>query len=380
MIAALSIWEKETYYAPQDILIAGAGLMGLWTALELKSKHPKLRITILEKHTTPLGASTRNAGFACFGSPTELWNDIATHGIDSMLRIVEMRYRGIEKIRAHFSDASIDFDACGGYECINENYPHWNDLDDRIHDLNQSLKQITGKEHIFTKATEKLAPLGLQGFDALYENKTEAGLHSGKLVRALTQKVMAAGVTILYGTDIHHWQKGNDGMEIITSAQITIKTKKLIFCTNAFTNTLLPEAGVTPARGQMILTSPIQGLATKGTFHYDEGFYYWRNLSNRILIGGARNAAFAEEETLDMNGSVNIQQALESFLKQHVHSSYQYTIEQSWSGIMAFTADKKPMAKQVTENIFAAIACNGMGVALTPVIAEEMAGLAGADF
>src|SRR5947207_340139 len=151
----LSIWEKESYYAPQDIIIIGAGLMGLWSALELKKRNQQLRITILERNTTPLGASTRNAGFACFGSPTELLHNIETLGTDGMLEVVEMRYKGIEKIKKHFTNEMIAFDPCGGYECINQNYRHWQMLDDKIHWLNELLKDITSHPTIFQRMDEK---------------------------------------------------------------------------------------------------------------------------------------------------------------------------------------------------------------------------------
>jgi len=64
----VSIWEKETFYAPQDIVIVGSGFVGLWSAFYLKKKDPDLKITILDRGMIPTGASTRNAGFACFGS------------------------------------------------------------------------------------------------------------------------------------------------------------------------------------------------------------------------------------------------------------------------------------------------------------------------
>lgn len=371
----LSIWETETFYAPQDIIIVGAGLMGLWSALELKKRKRKLRITILERNTTPLGASTRNAGFACFGSPTELLHDADTIGPDAMLAVVEMRYRGIEKIRSHFTDAQTGFDLCGGYECVNKNYTHWNKLDEKTDWLNSLLKQITGNEKIFQRADTKLSKLGMRGFDALIENRSEAALHSGKLVQALTQKVQAAGVTILYGIEVSAWKKIAALINLKTHQQINLQAKQLLFCTNAYTHTLLPELSIKPARGQVIVTSPIDGLALKGTFHFDEGFYYWRNLGNRVLIGGARNSVFDEEATLDLSGSEVVKQALEYFLKEHLHPDYQYTIEHHWSGIMGFTADKKPYVGRVSEQVFAAIACNGMGVALTPVIAEQTADL-----
>lgn len=373
MIANLSIWEKESYYAPQDLVIAGAGLMGLWAALELKKQRPSLRITILERNSTPLGASTRNAGFACFGSPTELIHDADTLGPDVMLAVAEMRYKGIQKTRAHFTDEQIGFDACGGYECINSNYKNWKELPEKLQWLNDLLKEITGKPSVFQQAGHKLTTMGLRGFDTLIENVTEAALHSGKLVQALTQKVQATGVSILYGIEVTGTEKTQHTVTLRTNQPFSFTATHVLLCTNAFTGNLAPKARIQPARGQVIVTSPIPGLALRGTFHFDEGFYYWRNLGNRILLGGARNVAFEEEATTDLSGSAAVKKALEVFLRQHLSPTYQYRIEHHWSGIMGFTADKRPFTALVGDAVTAAIACNGMGVALTPVVAEQLA-------
>lgn len=370
---SLSIWEQESFYSPKDIIIVGAGLMGLWTAWELLQQNPSLRIVILERNSTPLGASTRNAGFACFGSPTELMSDIETMGINEMLKIVEMRYKGIEKINQHFSDEVIGFEHCGGYECINKDSRFWPALDDRISQLNKLLKDITGRRSVFKYAGDKLSGLGLQHFDTLIENSTEAALHSGKLVQALTQQLVAKGVTILAGFSVREWQKNGDRFEVVSTNDQSIKGTKLVFCTNAFSNSLLDSANITPARGQIILTAPIPNLPMKGTFHFDEGYYYWRHLGNRILLGGGRNADFEGENTTDLNGSDIIRNTLVSFLQKHLSPSIQYTIEHSWSGIMGFTENKRPFTGYVKDGAYLAVACNGMGVALTPVIAETIA-------
>jgi glycine/D-amino acid oxidase-like deaminating enzyme len=372
-MASLSIWEQESFYAPKDIIIVGAGLMGLWTAWELLQRNPSLRIVILEKNSTPLGASTRNAGFACFGSPTELMSDMETMGIDDMLEVVEMRYKGIEKIKQHFPDEVIGFEHCGGYECINKDSRFWPALDDRISQLNKLLKDITGHRSIFKYAGNKLPTSGLQHFDTMIENSTEAALHSGKLVQTLTQQLMAKGVTILSGFPVKEWQKDSNGFEVLSANDQSIKGTKLIFCTNAFSNSLLDSATIEPARGQIIVTSPIPNLQMKGTFHFDEGYYYWRHLGNRILLGGGRNADFEGENTTDLNGSDIIRNTLIAFLQKHLSSSIQYSIEHSWSGIMGFTENKRPFTGYVKDGAYLAVACNGMGVALTPVIAENIA-------
>ena len=54
----LSTWEKETFYAPSDIIIVGSGVVGLWSAYYLKLMQPGLRILIVDRGTTPWGAST----------------------------------------------------------------------------------------------------------------------------------------------------------------------------------------------------------------------------------------------------------------------------------------------------------------------------------
>lgn len=371
----LSFWEKDSYYADADIVIIGAGLMGLWSAYELKKAAPSLSITILEKNATPLGASTRNAGFACFGSLTELISDESTMGTAAMLSIVESRFKGIQKIRANFSDEAIQYDACGGFEAIQNNHFTASNLDGHIHYLNGLLAPITGKPQTFCNATKQMNRYGVKSFDHLVYNSFEAGIHSGKLVNELTSKVLALGVRIINGVEVKGWIKAADSLEITTQFGPSMKAKQLIVCVNGFTQTLLPELNILPARGQILLTKPIEGLSLKGTFHFDEGFYYWRNIGNRILIGGARNLAIAEEQTTDLAGSDKIRNHLTQFLATYIDTLQPIEIEQYWSGIMGFTPNKEPLCTWAASNVLAVIACNGMGVALTPIVAEKVAAM-----
>jgi hypothetical protein len=68
----LSYWEQQSFFGPVDIAIIGAGLVGLTAAIYLKERRPNWRIVVLERGALPSGASTKNAGFACFGSILEL--------------------------------------------------------------------------------------------------------------------------------------------------------------------------------------------------------------------------------------------------------------------------------------------------------------------
>ena len=371
MNISTSIWEQESFYAPSDVIIVGGGLLGLWTALELISAKPTIHITILEKGNIPTGASTRNAGFACFGSPGEMISDALKMGEETMWNIVDMRYRGIQKMRQHFSDSVIDFDGNGGYECYNSTTKNLNEIKDKIGWLNNGMKKITGRQTTFSWCNERIKEFGLSGFDAMVGNDLEGGIHSGKLVQALIRKVQFAGVQILYGMKVEGWEIGEEGVRVKTT-NIELNTQQLILCTNGFSSDIQNMIPVEPARGQVFVTEPIDGLQLKGTFHYDEGYYYFRNLGKRLLIGGARNKDFSAEHSTTLAINTNIQNELERFVKQHILFDKKFTISNRWSGIMGFSENKLPVIQQIQKGVYAALCCNGMGVALSPIIAEEI--------
>lgn len=372
----ISIWEKETFYAPQDVVIVGSGFVGLWSAFQLKKRRPDLKITIVDRGFIPTGASTRNAGFACFGSLSEVVYDAQTMGTDKMLQLVEMRYKGLERIQKYFDDDVIDFDLCGGYEL----YEHTGkisseQLQENIEYINSLFKPIIKKKKTYKLVDEKIQSFGFGNTKHLVKNNLEGYLHSGKLIQALLSKVQGMGVQAFTQTEIKSFEKKENKIELQTSQQLSISTSQLLICTNAFAKELLPEEDIIPARGQVLLTSPVENLPWKGTFHSDEGFYYFRNLGNKILLGGARNKAFDEERTTDMNTSEFIQSHLENYLNEVVLPNYkgQYTIEHRWAGIMAMGSEKLPIVKEVMPDIFCCVRMSGMGVALAPIVSQQVA-------
>src|SRR5690348_10625480 len=167
----VSIWEKETFYAPQDVVIAGSGFVGLWSAFQLKKKNPKLKITIVDRGFIPTGASTRNAGFACFGSLSEVVYDAKTMGTDKMLQLVEMRFKGLERIQKYFKDSLIDFDLCGGYELYDlSDGISSQQLQENIAYINSILKSITGKKKTYKLVDENIAGFGFGNTRHLVRN------------------------------------------------------------------------------------------------------------------------------------------------------------------------------------------------------------------
>ena len=371
----ISIWEKESFYADKDVIIIGAGFSGLWSAYELLRNNKTLKVAILERGTIPTGASTRNAGFSCFGSPTELISDAAEIGEETMWELVNMRYQGLVKIRSHFTEEVLGYDPCGGYECLDKDSVEARACLEKLDWLNEGLQQITGQKTVFSWADDKLVKLGLTGFGHLIENPLEAALHSGLYVEALARLVQTMGAALLYGCEVEKTVPFANNVVVYTKSGLALKARKLLYCTNAFSPELLPGIEVTPARGQVLVTAPIPGLQLRGTFHYDEGFYYFRNLGNRILLGGARNLAIEEETTAETETTDLIQRHLEAFLARHITGGLTYDIEYRWAGIMGMGAGKLPLVKRLENNSYCSIRMGGMGVAIAPIAAEKVARL-----
>ena len=369
----ISIWEKETYFAPQDVLIIGGGLVGLWSAFHLKKKHPKIKITIIDRGIIPEGASTRNAGFACFGSLSELVSDAQTMGTDNMLKLVTMRYKGLQQIQKYFKKETIDFDLCGGNELYNVgDKTTTEDLSKNIAYINSILKPITKTKNTFLLADESISKYGFGGTQHLVKNKLEGLLHSGKLVQTLTRMVQEQGVQIFNAVNVKGFQQKLGRIEVETENKLSFSALQLLICTNAFATELMPDIDIVPARGQVLVTSPIKDLRWSGTFHSDEGYYYFRNLGDRVLLGGARNKSFDKEKTTEFETSEVIQQELERYLSETIlpHQKRTYTIDLRWSGIMAMGSHKMPIIKEVRPNVFCAVRMSGMGVALAPVVGK----------
>lgn len=376
-----SIWEKDTFLAYQDIVIVGGGFTGLWCALDLKEKWPKKKITLLERTALPSGASTRNAGFACFGSPGELMYDAQTMGTDKMLELVEMRFRGLQRIQKTFKARTIDFESCGGFELFEPGKISKSELKNSLHYLNTLLKPVTGAAKTFTPEPGQLREFGFKQTEHLVASPLEGALHPGKLLQALVKKVLRAGVQMLTGIEIKELSWDDHPVRIeardATHRRLEIRADQMLLCTNAFTAHLLPELDVVPARGQVLVTSPLKKLPFKGTFHADEGFYYFRHLGNRVLLGGARNKALEAEQSFEATPTEAIQQELERYLRTTIlpYADGSYTIEHRWAGIMAMGREKLPVIKEVAPHVFAAVRMSGMGVALAPVVGKKILAL-----
>lgn len=370
----LSYWEKNSFFTDIDVVIIGSGIVGLNAAYYLKKKNNKLNILVLERGLLPMGASSKNAGFACFGSPSELLSDLKNNSENEVFSLVEKRWKGLLRLRKNLGDKAIDFHNWGGYEVF-DNLERYNECASKISYLNKHTSKIIKKKDVYVSADKSIKTFGLKNVNHMLLNTAEGQIDTGKMIKTLVSKVRELGVDIINGVTVKSLD--DDGKSVVVHCEddLFIKTKKVIVATNGFAQQLLPKYPVVPARAQVLITEPIKNLKLKGTFHYDEGYYYFRNVGDRVLFGGGRNLDFKQEETAEFGLTSLIQNRLDELLKNMILPGVKYKVDMRWSGIMGVGPEKRSIVKASSKNVYCAVRMGGMGVAIGSLVGEEVAGM-----
>lgn len=372
----LSFWEYDAFLNNIDVAIIGSGIVGLTAALTIKQQQPSLKVVIIERGALPSGASTKNAGFACFGSASELLEDLENHTEEEVLSLLEKRWKGLQLLSQQLGK-NMGYLQHGNYEIFaKKDQALFETCAAKLTYLNSKIAPITGEKETFAVRNDQLNSFGFQGIKQLIWNKSEGQIHTGQMMQALLKKAQNAGVLILNGLTIAELEEAPNKVTLRTDKGWNIDCKSVLVATNGFAAQLLPKLQVSPARNQVLLTSPIPNLPIKGCFHYDKGYVYFRNIGNRLLIGGGRNLDLEGETTAEFGFTPQIQDYLQGLLKKHFLPNQNYTIDYKWSGIMGVAQQKKPIVQHYSKRIAIAVRMGGMGIAIGSLIGAEGGALA----
>ena len=367
----LSYWEVKNWFSNVDYTVVGSGIVGLHTALRLREKFPDSKIIILEKGPLPQGASTKNAGFACFGSLSEIIEDLNNHTEEEVIGLIQKRWQGLQMLRKRLGDSVIDFKPYGGYELfLQDDEASYTECLQKLPFINEVLKPLF-RADVFSKEVDRFDFKGIQEY--LIFNPFEGQIDTGNMMQALLKEAVVNNILILNYQTVSGYHDNENGVEVNTN-DFVFTTKKLLFATNGFAGTLTNGA-VRPARAQVLITAPIPNLDIRGTFHIDSGYYYFRNIGDRILFGGGRNLDFDGETTTQFGETELIQNRLETLLKNVILPGQEVCIEHRWSGIMGMGSHKNPIVQQLSQNVYCGVRLGGMGVAIGSLIGQELADL-----
>lgn len=357
---AFSYWESNEWLEGIDLLVVGAGIVGLSAALRARETHPDWRIVVVESDPFGGGGSSRNAGFSCFGSATELAHDRKALGDDAALELVQNRWQGLKQLRSEFGDAALGHAVCGSIELFPSTGRERRPSSAELADLNRWIEPVTGVPDTFTEiGLEALSHLAGSGGGQPILSRLEGLLDTGKMNRAFREKAQASGIDLLFGMRVERIEPGPTGAEVAVVAgqrrKALVKTKRAIIATNALGRELMPGLDVQPAVNHVLVTNRMPGFGFPHAVHMDAGYVYARPIEDRMLIGGGRHWGLDESATVS---------ELEGLLHKLWPQTRDAGIAYRWSGQLGVGTHRSPIVKTIAPGVVAAVRMGGMGVAI----------------
>ena len=366
-----SYWEQDIFRKEYDLLIVGAGFSGLVTAYFVKKAHPNWKIVLVETSYFQRAASTRNAGFACISSLSELMEDVNKWGWDEVLQLIEWRWKGLQIIRNEFSEPSIDWKSVpsGEFFLADGRFQAASYID-RIDEANQRIGDITGGQYYFL---QKHGPIPLQNNTPFVEHAQEGQLHPVKLMEGWRKRCQESGVQIFENcTYLQHSELRDDLLEVQTD-QMVFTSRKVLFCTNGQSIPL--DEHVKQTSNLVLVSKPLTNGLPDFNAHAEAGYIYTRNIRDRLLIGGGRHILDNEDLfPLTDDNRAKVRQYLLSISHEYLHlTPSDWEIEYEWEGIIGSGSLKMPIMQAMDNNVFVLGRLSGMGVALSAYLGQEMA-------
>lgn len=375
----LAFWEREMGLTNCDVLIVGAGIVGLSAGLALRQLSDQTRITIIDRSPFSDGGSTRNAGFACFGSPRELLDDVAANGLDTMLDTVARRLRGLALLRAELGESNIGYVPSGSLELAHRG-PHDQfpaTTPDEIGWLNARLAPVTGRPDTFIPApASATSGVAVGGAESVWFSPLEGMLETSHLILTLEQRAAQAGIIIRRGLHVSALRLQPDGTSALDlqpafsspGTTFTLRPPATLLAINGLTGSLIGDAEVERAPNDVIVTEPIDGQLPTCPIHAESGYIYARPLPSRqILIGGGRHwpglsPADREERLL-------------AWLARAIPAAAQARPAIRWTGYLGVGPSKHTRIEAIGAHTFGAWRLGGMGVATGMEVGRELAHL-----
>lgn len=367
----LSYWEINTWLSNIDFAVIGSGIVGLSCAIQLRELHPRAKIVVFERGALPLGASTKNAGFACFGSMSEILADLTQHNEAEVLDLLQQRVQGLNQLRTLLGDKAIGYQAWGGYELfLEQDEKRFGECHEKMPKVNALLADVFPQDCFHLRENN----FGFKGTNKqLIFNQYEGQIDTGKMMLSLLQLAHQKNILLLNTATLKAYTEQKDRVDLQFDSFET-SCANLLIATNAFSSALIDE-DVHPNRAQVLITAPLPQLSLKGTFHLEEGYYYFRNIANRILLGGGRNLDVETENTADFKLNAKIQGALDRLLHEVILPGQKVSIEHRWSGVLGLGRKKTSIIKPLSNRVFCGVRLGGMGVAIGSTVGNRLANL-----
>ena len=328
-----------------DIVVVGAGLTGIWTALFLKELDPSTEVALVEQGVAAYGASGRNAGMLSETVDHSHGLAIQHFGIEEARRLAALGERNVAEMLAFLSDRKIDCDFEPTGRLMVALTPAQREDARRTVATAQSLGLTTFQElDRDAVRAEVNSPLYLGGVWV-----TGGGiLDPVKLVDGLRREVERRGVRIYERSPVRSLEKARSGVRLRTPRG-RIEARRAVLATSAYTHLLVPSVArrFIPLYDYILVSDPLttsqreaigwrrrQGVSDGRTF-----FNYYRLTADDRILWGTSEAAYYRGNRVDAScdHSPEHYAALRASFRRHFPALSQLEFPYAWGGAICST-------------------------------------------
>ena len=369
-----------------DVLVIGAGYTGLSCAREIRKDDKTKRVMVLEANEIGFGASGRNGGFnmTLFGVEPEVtllrWGKEKTREAQAYMQ------RAVQYVKDLIESENLDSD-----------YEHTGML--RVSYTDKQVRRLKKTYELLSDITK---PGSFEYYDgeevrkrlncphikgAIYEPETGI-LDPCKHVRSLKKLAEREGAEIYENTKVIGISRDKTS-SVVQTDDATIKAKKLVIATNAWTHTLKSSPKIAnvqaPVWTYQIVTEPLTPEQWKSinwgermSIEDNRQLVHYTRITKcgRITMGGGSIGVEYNNKKMDLWKNEKTWGDLEKHLKWMFPTLKYIEVNYKWGGCVSANVDMTPEIGFIGDsNIIYSTGCIGHGVSLTQLNGRLIADL-----
>ena len=377
---SIPIWQKpKTASAfrslvpdgkPVDVVIVGAGFMGLSTALH--AARLGLGVQVLDAGEIGQGASGLNGGQVIpglkydpdwllehFGSERgQALIDFAASTADAVFDLIRDEKLAVPFTRKGWIQAAHTETAL---KAAANRDRQW---------------RARGADVRLLSQREIAAMTGAQGYLGGWLDRRAGIIDPLAYTLELARIAAAAGASIAERQKVVKLAKEAGLWRVSTANGVEVRAKAVVLATNAYTDGLLPGLAETivPLHSFQVATAPLSSnlaaaILPEGQAVSDSRrilVYYRKTADGRLVLGGRGRMALPRSEA----DWAHLQRALVRLYP----ALSDIPIEKRWFGRVAMTPDHLPHIHEPENGLLAVVGCQGRGVGLMSALGKRMAG------
>jgi glycine/D-amino acid oxidase-like deaminating enzyme len=353
-----------------DVVIVGAGIMGLSTALH--AARLGLAVQVLDAGDIGQGASGLNGGQVIpglkydpewllehFGPERgEALINFAASTADCVFDLIREERLAVPFVRNGWIQAAhteVALKAAANRD------RQW---------------RARGAEVGLLSAAEIAAMTGAQGYLGGWLDRRAGVIDPLAYTSELARVALAAGAEIAARQKVARVSRNAGNWRVETESGAEVKAKSVVVATNAYTDGLIPGLAETivPLHSFQIATAPLSSSLAGAILREGQAVsdsrrilvYYRKSADGRLVLGGRGRMALP-------TGPADWAHLERALLRLYPALSG-VPIERRWFGRVAMTPDHLPHIHEPEPGLLAAVGCQGRGVGLMTALGKRIAG------